>query len=157
MAATGLLPSSRWQYGGIPSSIFVPLRSDDSSHEASTSMLPSLFFKKTLSCKDRYMTTRQSLNQRFYRGWLWLIAFSFLLGVLQLGAFGTDIGGPAIREAGLLAIALIVYYRWLTPCLNCHRPLKWFALAWRPPSDPLTSPHCPYCDVSIDHDTIDQQ
>lgn len=114
-------------------------------------------FNSPSPCEDLCMTTRQCLNRRFFRGCLWLIASVFVLGVLQYGVLGREIDGMTIKEAGVLAFVGIVYYRWLTPCLNCRRSLKWFALSWRPASAPLTSPRCPYCAVSIDHDTAIQQ
>jgi hypothetical protein len=103
------------------------------------------------------MTTRQCLNRRFYRGWLSLVALIFVLGVLQYGAFGKEVNGLTIMVAGVLAFIGIVYYWWSTPCLNCRKSLKWFALSWRPALASLASPRCPNCGVSIDHDTATQQ
>jgi hypothetical protein len=103
------------------------------------------------------MTTRQYLNRRFYRGWLSLVALFFVLGVLQFGALGIEVKSLAIMEAGVLAFIGIVYYWWSTPCLNCRKWLKWFALSWRPALKSLASPRCPNCGVSIDHDTATRQ
>jgi hypothetical protein len=86
-----------------------------------------------------------------------LLAFFFVLGVLQFKALGREVNILTIMEAGVLAFIGIVYYWWSTPCLNCRKSLKWFALSWRPALASLASPRCPNCGVSIDHDRATEQ
>jgi hypothetical protein len=115
-----------------------------------------LFFMPS-ACEDQRMTTRQCLNTGFYRGGLWFIAALFGLGVLQYGALGKAVNGAPIKVTSVLIFLGMLYYRWLAPCLNCRKSLKWFALSWRPAAFATTSPRCSYCDVSIDHETMLQR
>lgn len=75
------------------------------------------------------MTTRQTSNQRFYNGLLGLFASFLVLGVLKYGWLSASLNPWTLKEVMLLLFATIGYYRWQTPCMNCRRPLQWFALS----------------------------
>ncbi len=98
------------------------------------------------------MTTRQLLNQRFFRGWLALVAAFFVLGVCEQTVQQASGVGWSFWTLGLLTLAAVVWYRWRTPCLNCGSALAGMALLWRPAAAPNSSPRCPHCYASIDRD-----
>jgi hypothetical protein len=103
------------------------------------------------------MTTRQCLNRRFHRGLLSLIAVAFVLGVWHWQQWQQS--EPQGRTADLilrtilfLTLAGMLRYWWRTPCQSCQEPLRWISVLWRPYQYPDSSPPCPSCGVSIDHD-----
>jgi hypothetical protein len=98
------------------------------------------------------MTTRQALNRRFFLGFLYFIAFMIVLVIWQASAPQSALSNGLIRLVGLFSFAAVAWYRWQTPCQNCHKALTSTALLWRPAKEPLSSPLCPYCGISIDHD-----
>jgi len=97
------------------------------------------------------MTTRQFLGRRR----LWAIAIALVS--LPITAF-IEATWPWRIHLGstlwLLIIGGLAFWIYRTPCLACHDELGPLAVTWaiRPYAIARRSPHCPHCDVSIDHD-----
>lgn len=96
------------------------------------------------------MTTRQSLNSRFYRGSLLMIAATLVLGVWRATSLASAMTDTTVRVLGVASFAGMLVYLWQTPCVACDKPLGWTALMWRPAAAPFTSPKCSLCGTSFD-------
>jgi hypothetical protein len=98
------------------------------------------------------VTTRQRLNRRTFAGLFALIVVGVVLGISnQYVERGSDLD-ITLRTVGILLVVAWFGYKWITPCVQCHQPMRWMGFFWRPSASALQSPKCPHCGWSIDKD-----
>jgi len=101
------------------------------------------------------MTTREHLRRRVWRARYGVIAL--LLGLIALQTLVTRLGvlDQLLRPTALLGLGVAVLYLYLSPCLNCRKPLGLTAfriMGGAPRRASATTAHCPHCEASIDRD-----